>query len=83
MFDKRWICVISVFSSLIINYFLVLYMYNNFNYCVTHTCGCTHNFGWQDLIWSIYPVGSMLIIIGVIVFMIYGILRDKKTITFS
>ena len=45
------------------NYHLILYMYNTFDYCVTHVCGCTHNYGIQTLIWTIYPISSMLLII--------------------
>lgn len=28
------------------------YAMDNFDYCVTHTCGCTHNWNWEDAIYT-------------------------------
>jgi hypothetical protein len=48
-------------------------LFNWLDYCVTHSCGITHNFGWQDALWMIYPLVSMA---GIIFIGFYLIVKD-------
>jgi len=53
------------------NWFVVNWLFHNLDYCVTHACGVTHNFGMQDAIWTFYPILSMLTIICLGVCFVY------------
>ena len=33
--------------------FLVNWAMGNFDYCVTHMCGITHDYGIQDILWTL------------------------------
>jgi len=72
---NRLIKGILVLFLIIPNWFVVNWLYNNLDYCVTHVCGVTHNFGIQDWIWTFYPTLSMLLIIGLGIYLIYLDLR--------
>ena len=32
-----------------------------FDYCVTHTCGITTDFGWQHLVYGLTPLGYIAV----------------------
>lgn len=63
--------VLSLFllPIFVLNYFFITdYLYNNLDYCVTHICGCTSNFGLHNLVWMLYPVLSNM---GILWFLAY------------
>lgn len=72
---NRMIMGMSILIFIIPNWFVVDWLFNNLDYCVTHICGITHNFGLQDIIWMVYPTVSMLLIICTGVYLVYGYLR--------
>lgn len=58
-------------------YFLLLdFGYNNFDYCVTHICCATHNFGIQDQLW----MGINLIPFLIFCTVTYRIILFSKTL---
>ena len=68
---KKTIYGILVLLLVIPDFFVIDWLYNNLPYCVTHICGNTHNFGIADLIWTFYPVLSLVVILIVGFFLIY------------
>jgi hypothetical protein len=41
--------------NIAIVYIICQTMLYSFDYCVTHTCECTHSYGIQDMLWFITP----------------------------
>jgi len=77
--EKKYIITgITLLLSLIPNFFLIGYISDNFDYCVTHGCGVTHNFGIQDAIWVLYPLGSTIFIIIISLMFFSLALTEKK-----
>ena len=61
------IIVFGIVSFFMLNRLL----YDNLDYCVTHVCGCTHNIGWQDVLWMLHPLHLVLsFVLGINMFML-------------
>ena len=41
--------------------------YRTFDYCITHTCGVTHNFGYQDILWLFFLALPWICMVALIV----------------
>jgi len=54
LFNNIVVSCLTLGLSYGIQFLLVDYAYNNFDYCVTHICCATHNFGVQDQLFMLF-----------------------------
>ena len=67
-------CLISISIYFIVNWYCI----NNFDYCVIHICGMTHNYGIQDAIYTIVQFIPIAILFYAIYSIFFGDLNNKK-----
>lgn len=55
--ETKLMIVVSLIFFVVVYFIqsILLWMgYQTFDYCVTHICGVTHNYGIQDILWLIF-----------------------------
>lgn len=57
MINKDILKGIGIIASCVVLFpFIYSFISDSLLYCVTHACGCTHNFGLADVIWLFTPL---------------------------
>jgi len=80
MINKNIAKGIGIIASCVVLFpFIYSFISNSLPYCVTHVCGCTHNFGLADLVWWFTPLIAVVWIGLGIIFVSVG-LRERNSV---